>query len=92
MKYSKSINDRNELHMLIETASDEEYVSIAAILCVVSGSGIDDIPFQYSRGTLKRAVARLRMAQRGAPEYGEKYEEAISYIRREWLHREVATA
>lgn len=73
---------------LLGKADTTGYLMIVAILCSsVKGSGVD-IAGDYTRGDFKRAVKALRVAQKRAPQYAEHYEDAISHIRREWLHRE----
>lgn len=75
-------------------ATDEGFVCAVAIMCTASEDGedgFDDISSKYSRGTFKRAIARIRMVQHAHPEFDAIYEKAVAYIRREWLHREEAT-
>ena len=86
MRHSE-LSDEELLRAVMKSA--EGTIIIAAILCCDTGHNIVDITSKYSRGAFKRAIAWLRMAQRDAPEYSAKYEEAISYIRGERLYREV---
>ena len=64
---------------------------IATVAIMSSGSGQDGLDMLESctRSDFKRAIKRLRVLQGKHPEYADLYEEAIGYIRRVWLHREV---
>lgn len=66
------------------------FIAVAAIL--YAGTGQPPIPFEdtYSRGDFKRAIKRLRVFQQNKPQCAGIYEEAIAFIRRNWLHREEA--
>lgn len=45
-------------------------------------------PNAYSNGEKKRAIKFLREAQSGAnPDVSQKYEDAITHIRNNWLHK-----
>lgn len=46
----------------------------------------------YTRGDAKRAIKLLRIFQSKDPERAVRCEDAITFIRREWLHRKVAAA
>ena len=59
------------------------YVSLMALLyCNYS-----DTPprLDYSKGTFKRAIKKLREAQAAHREFLDYYERAIDFIRREWM-------
>lgn len=64
---------------------------IATVAIMSSGSGQDGLDMLESctRSDFKRAIKRLRGLQGKYPEYADLHEEAIGYIRRVWLHREV---
>lgn len=72
-----------------EATDIPSYIGAAAIL--YCGSKQDDVPFMgvYSRGDFKRAIRRLRVLQQDKPQCAGIYEETITFIRRNCLHREV---
>lgn len=90
MEYSNRNEMEREFEKLITNANTTDYIMVAALLCSsvkVSGTDIVD---GYTKGDFKRSIKGLRAAQKHAPQYAEYYEDAISHIRRESLHREVA--
>lgn len=78
-----------EFVKLITSADATHHIMIAALLCSVVKESGADIVDGYTKGDFKRAIKELRIVQKRAPQYAAYYEDAISHIRREWLHREV---
>lgn len=90
MEYSNRKEMEHEFVNLITNANTTNYIMVAALICSsVKASGADIVD-DYTRGDFKRAIKGLRVAQKRAPQYAEYYEDAISHIRREWLHKEAA--
>lgn len=81
----------DELKFLNRFRKADTAEKIATVAIMSSGSGQDglDMLENYTRSDFKRAIKRLRVLQGKHPEYADLYEEAIGYIRRVWLHREV---
>lgn len=81
--------DEREFLDLFHRADTTKKIVIAAIMS--SGGAEDglDMLENCTRSDFKRAIKRLRVLQGKHPEYADLYEEAIGYIRRVWLHREV---
>lgn len=72
--------------------SPERYLAMFAVLNAIMDAESMTMPEGYSRGTFKRAVKILRIAQRSAEKEDPKcvpgFEAAIMLICRDWLHRE----
>ena len=82
--------DEREFLNLFHRADTTKKIVIVAIMS--SGGAEDglDMLENCTRSDFKRAIKRLRVLQGKHPEYADLYEEAIGYIRRVWLHREVS--
>lgn len=86
-----NLSAKERISRCIEQASTEEILCIVAIIMAckedkLKGYKCPDMP--TTRGAYKRAVKRLRSAQARHPEGHKVYEDAVQFIRREWLHRE----
>jgi len=64
---------------LIAQADKVETICLLAIAHVITGAEVDSMAKQ-TKGTLKKAIKRMREAQSRHPEISE-FEEAIKYIR-----------
>lgn len=90
-----SIDQRQELIDAVDNVRQLDpagYVGVVAILCCHSTKNGDHLVSGYSRGTFKRAIRWLREAQRSIPQHAGVCEDAIAFIRREWLRREEGVA
>lgn len=72
---------------LFRKADTTKKIVTAAIMFSGSGEGDLDMVEGCTRSEFKQAIKRLRELQSQYPDYATKYEAAIEYIRREWLHR-----
>lgn len=82
-------NAREELLGLIAEADDVDIICFFAIIYVIAPDSPPYTP-KATRGELKKAIKRLRIAQQNKDcpdDMREGFETAIQYIRREWLHR-----
>ncbi len=66
------------------------YLAAAAVICAPAPGESVGLAEGYSRGSMKRAVKLLRGLRKEAPQHAA-YEDAITYIRAAWLHREAVT-
>ena len=87
--------DQEKISALMEKASAQNpavYLAGVAVICAPGPSGDIDWAGGYTRGSFKRAVKLLRRLQKEAPQHAAIYEGAITYIRPEWLSRQVGAA
>ena len=64
------------------------YLAMVAILNVVADEPYNiEPPAGYSRGMFKWAIRSLRLVQSDSGDYEHYIHEAVSFIRRNWLHR-----
>lgn len=89
MEYSNREEMERKFVKMVTSADATDNILITALLCSIVKESGADIVDGYTKGDFKRAVKALRVAQKRAPQYAAYYEDAISHIRREWLHREV---
>lgn len=83
------MNIYDEFAKLIADCDRVELICIRALICTTVSTPPLQEPYA-SRGELKRAIKKLRIAQHRQDcglEYFEAFEAAIQYIRCEWLHR-----
>ena len=73
-----------------EKSDVEAYIMTMSILCCHKRPKDTSYMGNYSKGTFKRAIKWIREVQQQDPRHSSVYEEAISYIRREWLHKGAA--
>lgn len=86
--------DQEKISALMEKARTQNsaiYLAGAAVICTTEPSKDIVRAENYTRGSFKRAVKVLRWMQKEAPQHAATYEDAITYIRTKWLHREVGT-
>ena len=65
------------------------YLAMLAICWTIAGEHNVQLPAKYSRGDCKRGIRVLRELQKSA-KIPMEVEDAISLIRRDWLHKEDA--
>lgn len=83
------MNTTDEIVSIIKSATPVEMICIHALMKIVAPDSPPYTP-ENSRGELKKAIKRFRIAQHHpncTPETYEAFEQAVAYIRREWLHR-----
>ena len=87
-----NLTAREKLHQYIEKASKTELMFLIAYIAADKGDVLEGMgrPEGISRGDCKRIIKSMRAAQRSHQDESETLEAAILFIRREWLHREVA--
>lgn len=81
-------DERKFLNRFRKADTAEKIVTVAIMSSGGAEDGLDMLE-NCTRSDFKRAIKRLRVLQGKHPEYADLYEEAIGYIRRVWLHREV---
>ncbi len=74
-----------------EAADTPAYIGALAILHTGAEQAPASFEGIYSRGDFKKAIKRLRGLQQDRPQYAGIYEEAITFIRHNCLHREETT-
>jgi len=82
---------KQRIFEFIKQADEIELICLVAIIMTDQAdrlSGYECPKLQATKGTFKRAVKRLRVAQVVCPEASSVYEGAIQFIRQEWLHKE----
>lgn len=64
------------------------FLSVVAVCRVITSREDMEPPPGYNRGDYKRAIKVCREIQNVCPQDADRIEEAVSLIRRNWLHRE----
>jgi len=88
----ETLSYNQQLHEFIKRASVTELLCLVAIAMTMYPDILSDCPPMppATKGAYKRAIKQLREDQARHPEDPATYEEAIQFIRREWLHKEAA--
>ena len=89
MKYSNREEKERNLVEMLDEEDPIRRLMMFALICSDAGESGAGLVGGYTRGDFKRAIKRLRVAQKFTLRYAADYEAAIAHIRREWLHREV---
>lgn len=88
----ENLSYKQRLFEFIKRADTVELLCLVAIAMTSQAdrmSGCSPMP-PATKGAYKRAIKRLRKTQANHPEKADTYEDAIRFIRREWLCKEAA--